>query len=991
MKKVTILAALASGFTLTANAQLKVGNNPTTLNSSAVLDVESTTKGFLLPRMTTAQRTAITNPAAGLQVYDTETKSLWYFDGIQWVNSALEWVYNATDAIESKRAKDNGQIVSVLDNGNTYINQGNIDYTTIQSPYPGGISMAGNPKNYIPNTIFTNSSVLPLSSLWLDENNVGGGAYHFSHTRNEIKNDHVQNAAGDVSGLKTYAGNSFLTSVEGVTSSNTISNVWSVLGAASSSASSNANITSLRSGIFETRNLNQGTTGNVIGSSVNSFQMGSGPVTTLTAGGFSSGILENATGNVTNIRSLSNLARVLSSVNVADLRVLQNTASYEKGRVNSTYGQFNSVNNISPDTHTVTSATGIYTQNLFGTGAVQNVTTQRGIDSRNNYNGTGLVGTQEGLFALNTLASTNTGVTGSMIGAHIQNNFAGAGTVTEQHGLRVQNATSTAATGTVANSYGISILNSKVAGSNATVTNRYGLYINGIQDATTENYAIYTNQGKVRLGDKVQIQDGTQGIGKILVSDADGVGTWTDAAIASASEWVYNGTDAVEAKRSKDAGNIVSVLGNGKYTNLGNVDYSTMFHEAGGNLFAGNPRGLIPNLDIINSSVLPLTSSFVDNAGVNEGSFHFNSKISIVNNDHVANATGNASSSKLYSSSAASVTVDGVTSNNLINAWGSQNGAIIRHSNANVGSLRGLYAYADNYNQGTTGNVIGLTANAFHSGSGQATNLNSTTFNSHVTADATGNVTNLRALSNTSTIASPVATVSELRNIQNTASITGKATQTFGQFNSVNNTSGVSHTVTSATGIYTQNLFGTGAVQNVTTQRGIDSRNNYNGTGLVGTQEGLFALNTLASTNTGVTGSMIGAHIQNNFAGAGTVTEQHGLRVQNATSTAATGTVANSYGISILNSKVAGSNATVTNRYGLYINGIQDATNTNYAIYSNEGKVRFGDHVETVGTVKVGNIGTATPEVGMIRYNSSTNKFQGFVGGTTNAWVDLHN
>jgi uncharacterized protein (TIGR02145 family) len=54
-------------------AQIKVGNNPTTLNSSAVLELESTTQGLLLPRMTTLQRNAISNPATGLMIFNTTT------------------------------------------------------------------------------------------------------------------------------------------------------------------------------------------------------------------------------------------------------------------------------------------------------------------------------------------------------------------------------------------------------------------------------------------------------------------------------------------------------------------------------------------------------------------------------------------------------------------------------------------------------------------------------------------------------------------------------------------------------------------------------------------------------------------------------------------------------------------------------------------------------------------------------------------------------
>ncbi|WP_110311674.1 hypothetical protein [Dysgonomonas alginatilytica] len=52
----------------------QVGINTSSPHSSAALDIESITQGLLIPRMTTAQKTAIANPASGLMVYDTNLK-----------------------------------------------------------------------------------------------------------------------------------------------------------------------------------------------------------------------------------------------------------------------------------------------------------------------------------------------------------------------------------------------------------------------------------------------------------------------------------------------------------------------------------------------------------------------------------------------------------------------------------------------------------------------------------------------------------------------------------------------------------------------------------------------------------------------------------------------------------------------------------------------------------------------------------------------------
>jgi hypothetical protein len=56
----------------------------TTANAAALLDVSSTTKGFLPPRMTGAQRDAISTPPAGLMVYNTTTNKLNFYNGSAW-------------------------------------------------------------------------------------------------------------------------------------------------------------------------------------------------------------------------------------------------------------------------------------------------------------------------------------------------------------------------------------------------------------------------------------------------------------------------------------------------------------------------------------------------------------------------------------------------------------------------------------------------------------------------------------------------------------------------------------------------------------------------------------------------------------------------------------------------------------------------------------------------------------------------------------------
>ena len=58
-----------------------VGLGTATINSSALLDVSSNTKGVLVPRMTTLQRNAIASPVNGLLVYDINYSNFFYYNG----------------------------------------------------------------------------------------------------------------------------------------------------------------------------------------------------------------------------------------------------------------------------------------------------------------------------------------------------------------------------------------------------------------------------------------------------------------------------------------------------------------------------------------------------------------------------------------------------------------------------------------------------------------------------------------------------------------------------------------------------------------------------------------------------------------------------------------------------------------------------------------------------------------------------------------------
>ena len=83
-----ILSTLVLVLALTTSYSQNVGIGTSTPNSSAILDLTSTTKGFLLPRMDSAQRKAIESPSQGLMLMQK---------GLVYVYSDSAWGYIAAN------------------------------------------------------------------------------------------------------------------------------------------------------------------------------------------------------------------------------------------------------------------------------------------------------------------------------------------------------------------------------------------------------------------------------------------------------------------------------------------------------------------------------------------------------------------------------------------------------------------------------------------------------------------------------------------------------------------------------------------------------------------------------------------------------------------------------------------------------------------------------------------------------------------------------
>jgi uncharacterized protein (TIGR02145 family) len=112
IRRIITLTVLALAFSSSIFSQVGIGT--ITPESSAELDVTSTSKGFLSPRMTQAQRNAIVSPVAGLQIWCTDCVGigeLQVFNGITWTN-LCGGITGAISTIICGSATNNGTITS---------------------------------------------------------------------------------------------------------------------------------------------------------------------------------------------------------------------------------------------------------------------------------------------------------------------------------------------------------------------------------------------------------------------------------------------------------------------------------------------------------------------------------------------------------------------------------------------------------------------------------------------------------------------------------------------------------------------------------------------------------------------------------------------------------------------------------------------------------------------------------------------------------------
>ena len=67
----TLLMFVIGSFAYTQEG-VAINNNGSAPNASAILDLQSTNKGFLVPRMTQSQKVTVAAPSLGLLIYQTD-------------------------------------------------------------------------------------------------------------------------------------------------------------------------------------------------------------------------------------------------------------------------------------------------------------------------------------------------------------------------------------------------------------------------------------------------------------------------------------------------------------------------------------------------------------------------------------------------------------------------------------------------------------------------------------------------------------------------------------------------------------------------------------------------------------------------------------------------------------------------------------------------------------------------------------------------------
>ncbi|HVN58223.1 MAG TPA: hypothetical protein VMT63_08010, partial [Bacteroidales bacterium] len=146
-----LLLVLALGSQKVLGQGVGISEINITADPSSILELRSVQRGFLVPRMTTAQRLSIALPAQGLLVYDTTTRSFYVYDS-GWKAIAAEALGTANQLLgvnASATANEYKTLYGTLNQVNVAFAPGSITLSTPQdihtgaSPVFAGLTLSG--------------------------------------------------------------------------------------------------------------------------------------------------------------------------------------------------------------------------------------------------------------------------------------------------------------------------------------------------------------------------------------------------------------------------------------------------------------------------------------------------------------------------------------------------------------------------------------------------------------------------------------------------------------------------------------------------------------------------------------------------------------------------------------------------------------------------------------------------------------------------------